>query len=379
MNAGLPGGAGVAVNRYDARPAVGGAVDRDCQCRRARVAVGVGDRVGEGLGERIARLQGVDRSIGVVQPVAVAAVGTEHQGAVGAIDARAVGAGRAGCDVVARRARTGHDAGDRRGIGAQRVGAATRRDDVAGNRVRRRVFGDGVAVGPCDQRGVEDVDDQVARLRVAVVVLDQDADRIQHLAARVVLAAAARVVVVGHDAGDRVVAGDRQHAFRRIDRNVRGRAVFEGGLAHRRAGNGQRSIRIQTVRRANGEGLPSQRGVLRNTDVASHASIGIRNGQTDQIVHRRDVNRHRRRRFIDGASVVDGCVLEGCRTVPVVVWFKEQLASHDLFNRNQLGQRGICIEQPVCRQTPDDIADNDSILVAPLQIDPDRTILASEQ
>ncbi len=60
----------------------GVAVDGDSHRRRAGVAVLVGDGVGEGIGQRLARLQGGDGQIAVVQRVAVAAIGVERDTAV---------------------------------------------------------------------------------------------------------------------------------------------------------------------------------------------------------------------------------------------------------------------------------------------------------
>ena len=130
------------------------------------------------------------------------------------------------------------------GIGTKRIGAGTGRDDIATNGVAGRIFGDGVGVGIGKRCGVGDVDDQIAGLRITVIILDDNADRVEDITARVVLGSATRVVAVGHNTGRRVVAGDGHHTLRGGDADVDGAAVLKVGLAYRRAGDSQGCRRV---------------------------------------------------------------------------------------------------------------------------------------
>ncbi len=293
-------------------------------------------------------------------------------------DRRARSTGAAGRHVVAGYAGAGRDTGDRGGVGPQRVFPGPGTDDVAAHRVGRRIFRDGQRVRMRDRRRVEDVDGQRAALRIAVVVPDDDTDRVDDFAARMILGGSARFVAVADNTGHRVMAGNRQGALGGRDGHRRRAAALECRFAHHRAGNGQRRRRIQPVRRANRE-VARRRRIFGNTRLACSTTIHVRYGEADDIVHRRDVDRCHGRRFVDGSGIVDGCVLEGCRTVPVVVWLEEHPADHCLPNRDQLSKGGIGIEQPVCRQAPDHITSDDSVRIASLEIYPERAILATGQ
>ena len=159
----------IAIDRDDARDGVGVTVDGDGERRRAGIAVGVGNCVGVGLGQALPCLQRIDRRIGVVQGVGVAAVSTKHQRAVGTIHAAA--------DVATgARRRTVGDAGHRRGVGTKRVAARAGDDDVAACAVGRGVFADGVDVGDGERRGVENVDGQGAGVAVASQIVNRQGD-----------------------------------------------------------------------------------------------------------------------------------------------------------------------------------------------------------
>ena len=130
---------GVAIDRDNARRTVGVAVDGDGQRRGAGVAVRIGNRVGIGLGQRLTRLQGVHRRVGVVEGVAVAAVGIELEAAVAEDDR----AGRRGD-------RVGRD------VGTDIIVV----EDVSAQGIRRCVFTDRPAVGLGYRHAVDNEDIQ---------------------------------------------------------------------------------------------------------------------------------------------------------------------------------------------------------------------------
>ena len=205
IDRGLASHGTVAVNRNNARHAVSVAVDGDAQRRRAGVAVRIGDRVGVGLGQRLAGLQGIHRRVGVVQGVGVAAVGIELEAAVAE-------GNRAG----GRRDRVGDDIGTNIIVGGE---------NIAIDRVRYSVFADHVHVVQRLRHRVDDVDTKRragraagARYRNGDVV-----DGFTH--ARLVDCAFERVAVT-EDACCCVVAGDGEGAFAGIDRIGR----EEGGI-----------------------------------------------------------------------------------------------------------------------------------------------------
>jgi hypothetical protein len=70
----------VGVRNVDGRHAVGVAVDGDGQDRRRAAAVAVGQGVGVAVGQGLAVVQRIDRRIGIVQRVGVAAVGCSAPG-----------------------------------------------------------------------------------------------------------------------------------------------------------------------------------------------------------------------------------------------------------------------------------------------------------
>ena len=131
----------VAVHRAHAGRAVGATLDGDGELRGVGAACAIGEGVGVGLGQRLAALQGVDHRVAVVDGVAVAAVGVEHE--------RAVASGQPRCDRAHRSGARGFGAGaDRRDdevgrpvvqVGVGHVAGAAQSDHVPGD--RRGIFG----------------------------------------------------------------------------------------------------------------------------------------------------------------------------------------------------------------------------------------------
>jgi hypothetical protein len=170
------------------------AVDGDAQGRRRAAAVAVGQGVGVAVGQALAVVQRIDRRVGVVQRVGVAAVGIELQVAVA----------------------QGHvDRGHRRGVhvGTNRVGTGAHQHVAVGD--QGRVFGDGVGVVLGHRQAVGDGDVQAVRGAVAQDVGDDHRNGIEHVA---VVVLHGGVVGVADDAGRRVVAGQGQLAFAAVDR-----------------------------------------------------------------------------------------------------------------------------------------------------------------
>ena len=69
--------------------AIVAALDSDGQRRGGRIAIAVGDGVGIGLGQRLAKLQALHFKVAVVEREAVASISIEHQSAVRVGNARA--------------------------------------------------------------------------------------------------------------------------------------------------------------------------------------------------------------------------------------------------------------------------------------------------
>jgi hypothetical protein len=107
------GSADVAVGifRRDDGRAVGLAVDGDGQLRRGDVAIGIGDGVADGLGQRLAVVEGLDRLQAVVELVRPGAVAVVHQRAVLGVAGVDDGRDRIGAERVVGQ----HAAGDRSG------------------------------------------------------------------------------------------------------------------------------------------------------------------------------------------------------------------------------------------------------------------------
>ena len=287
----LARGEAVGVGHRDGDEVVG-AGERNGERGGADVAVGVGDGVGEDVGGGLAGVERLHRRVGVVERVGVAAVGSQHQRAVGAIDVRAVGAGGAGRDVAARYAGAGHDAGDGGSVGTQGVSARARGDDVARDRVRGRVFGHGVDVGVRYGDRINDVDRERTVGAVAAEVVDRECDGIGGCRGAGLVHRAVKRVGVCEGAGGRIEAGQREGAGAGVDgvcrevggvpelrRSERGAADDDAGEPVRCADGDRAGGRFAGVAAA-GEALFVDRGLARcaavavNRNDARHA-VGI--------------------------------------------------------------------------------------------------------
>ncbi len=179
-------------------------VDLQHQVRRAGVAIGVPQGVGEGLGAAAAAVQVLEVGVAGVERVGVGAVGVEHQGAVGA-DERA----------AHHRPAVGAD-GD--AVGALNIVG----QHIAGQGEGGFRGGRGIAVVHGLGHVVGDVDVQRAGRGVAVAVPGHHGEVFAEAVGAVTRCmgfAAVEGVAVGHGARRRVVADDGQGvAQRRGDR-----------------------------------------------------------------------------------------------------------------------------------------------------------------
>ena len=165
-DADVAGCGSVGVRDGHARHTIGVAVDGDRDGGGAEVAVGVPDRVAEGVLELLAIEQRVHAWVVVVELVGVAAVGLEHDRAVLAADC---GVDAAADVLAASDGALGH-AHDVGGIRSQAVGAGAADDVAAG--AQPGVFRDGGRVGLGFGSRVGDLDDQVIAASLAGKILD---------------------------------------------------------------------------------------------------------------------------------------------------------------------------------------------------------------
>src|SRR5690554_4425049 len=166
--------------RYGDRDAVIAAVDSDGQGRSGLVAIGIDDGVGEGVGQRrVVRVQPLYRQVAVVQLVAVAAIGIQHQGAVVTDD---IAGHTAIGHVAARTLIASGDAGYRGTVGTQSVFFT---GSIAGDHIavdRHSIFGNLVGVVTSHGGIVDDLDiDALAVILIAITVGDLDANGITHI------------------------------------------------------------------------------------------------------------------------------------------------------------------------------------------------------
>src|SRR6185369_9461038 len=169
---------------------------------RAAVVGGVVERVGQGL----AVVQVVDRGVGVVERIGVAAVAADVQRAVGsdhveaAVAVRRGGAGAAGCRNVQRR-------------GAGEVGVGVVGQHVAGGGVRHRVFDHRVGIGGRNRLAVAvNGDHQVGGRAVRAAVVGGVVERVGQ--GLTVVQVVDRGVGVVERIGVAAVAADVQRAVR---------------------------------------------------------------------------------------------------------------------------------------------------------------------
>ncbi|KWT96744.1 hypothetical protein APY03_2177 [Variovorax sp. WDL1] len=333
VHAELAGRRAVLVAYHDAgnvvaRATVGGPGDRDRELRDVGAARAVGDGIGVDLGQRLAGRQGLHARIGVVQRIGVAAVGIEHDAAVGAGERAAHAAGGAAAGLGAG----AHGAHGQRcmvgvGIALPRHAAV---DDVGADRDRvlhdavRVVVGRRQVVGGHDGEGARQhvaVERRptgvAARLHVVAVVDDDGVDAVG-------VRAEVGGVVAGAAVRQRV-----QHALHFRQRRVgielhdQRRAVAAGdvGAGRQRAVDQQQVARLVTVeadgdaaraedariqpRRGGeievGHGAAAEQCDRRNADpcarlaVLDRAGVGGRSREHRRVVARRHRGRERAR------------------------------------------------------------------------------------
>src|SRR5690554_1534384 len=166
--------------RYGDRDAVIAAVDSDGQGRSGLVAIGIGDGVGEYIGQRrIIRVQPLYRQVAVVQLVAVAAIGIQHQGAVVTDD---IAGHTAISHVAARSLIASGDTGYSGTVGTLGIFFTC---NIAGDHIavdRHSIFGNLVGVVTSHGGIVDDLDiDALAVILIAITVGDLDANGITHI------------------------------------------------------------------------------------------------------------------------------------------------------------------------------------------------------
>ena len=204
--------------------------DRRCadnahgQRRCRRVAVAIGDLVGEGVGDGDAGAERGDGGIGVVGCISIAAVGIE--------DDFAVGARNDGAHAAARRAGGScHDGSNRRRC---RIGTNRISDAIHGIRIGAADTGHHVTVSDAgrvtgdidrlidivgrDRRVIDHQNGQCGALRVAIDVSQDEADAVRDAAAGMACARR-QYVAVADGAGGSAVTVDRDRTICGGDRN----------------------------------------------------------------------------------------------------------------------------------------------------------------
>src|SRR5690554_2454243 len=189
--------------RYGDRDAVIAAVDSDGQGRSGLVAIGIGDGVGEGVGQRrIIRVQPLYRQVAVVQLVAVAAIGIQHQGAVVTND---IAGHTAIGHVAARSLIASGDTGYSGTVGTLGISHITRRavgDDVAGHR-NGGIFSDAVGIVAGHRSIVDDPDHQILAVSIirmmGIAIPDGDIDSVVNMIAPDLRRTLQRIFIVDAD------------------------------------------------------------------------------------------------------------------------------------------------------------------------------------
>ena len=250
------------------RHAIVGAVDRDRQRSGRGVAITVGDRVGEDLGQRFAGRKSLHRLRLVVQDIAIAAIGIERQRTI------------SGRERLAQRA--ARHRRDRRAIGALSVGDAVGRVGVTATQARQNISvgGRGAFPGSAVLGHTVDI---VARRRD---IVDD---------AHVEAVGRGRPVAVGHD--DREVVEDIVLALGAMRQRVVGQHIIigEGAADHRSVGaqNGRETGDVydpeRTRRCARGENAIGHD--LRAADRHIAEPVGGRYGEAARLGQRRRVGR----------------------------------------------------------------------------------------
>ena len=233
-----------------------GTVDGDHQIRTAAVAVRIRDGVDKGLSQRLAGIECVDRGVGVVDAVAVAAIGVDRQAAISAVK------GRSHRLVCATKA----DGTDRRGraVSSDAVShiiCATSGKDVTSGAGRRRrgAFADAVGVGVGRGHVVNDANGQCGAAGAATFIEDRQGNAVRGLCNPRLAQVGFERVAVGQcarggdapDTGAAGVAAQRQCAFARVNHHLCGGQIAQLGTAHRGATNGDAG---QSVKRRDRHG-----------------------------------------------------------------------------------------------------------------------------
>ena len=233
-----------------------GTGDGDHQIRTAAVAVRIRDGVDKGLSQRLAGIECVDRGVGVVDAVAVAAIGVDRQAAISAVK------GRSHRLVCATKA----DGTDRRGraVSSDAVShiiCATSGKDVTSGAGRRRrgAFADAVGVGVGRGHVVNDANGQCGAAGAATFIEDRQGNAVRGLCNPRLAQVGFERVAVGQcarggdapDTGAAGVAAQRQCAFARVNHHLCGGQIAQLGTAHRGATNGDAG---QSVKRRDRHG-----------------------------------------------------------------------------------------------------------------------------
>src|SRR5690554_2431378 len=189
--------------RYGDRDAVIAAVDSDGQGRSGLVAIGIGDGVGEYIGQRrIIRVQALYRQVAVVQLVAVAAFGIQHQGAVVTDD---IAGHTAISHVAARSLIASGDTGYSGAVGTLGISHIICRavgDDVAGHR-NGGIFINAVGIVAGHRSIVDDPDHQILavsiRRMMGIAIPDGDIDSVVNMIAPDLRRTLQRIFIVDAD------------------------------------------------------------------------------------------------------------------------------------------------------------------------------------
>ena len=230
----------------DHRYAIGRTVDGDGHRLGARIPIGIGHRVAEGVGQCLGIIQRLNRAVGGIQHVGVNTVG---------IDAERTVAAR---HVVLH--------ADRVGIGA---GGHAHRTRDAGI-----VFAQAVALRLCHRNRVGDLDIQARTvcIRVALNIGHDHREGFDNISRTVICARAAWIVIVSDYATRRIVVGHGQGAVRARHRHVTAARVVQLGQGD---GATTDAYALEAVRRVYRESRSCHGAVFDNADIAAARPAAI--------------------------------------------------------------------------------------------------------
>ena len=186
----------IAINRNDARGAVGIAVDGDDELGGGGITITVGQRIGVPIRQALSGLQRIDRRVGVVQRVDVTAVVVQQQRTIRQVN------GSGGSRY-------------RRGVGICTHGVIS--ENRAADGIRKVIFGDHIAVHNGKRHTVDDLNSQCTGSRT---LRPGDAQRnaIDTFAGARLVLSGIKGVGVGKRSACGVEAGQRQGADASDDR-----------------------------------------------------------------------------------------------------------------------------------------------------------------